>query len=165
MASTLHKVVIVQKFGIDAGHRLVDHEGKCKNVHGHRYDFHVHLHSWELDKLGRIIDFGEVKRKLGGWLEANWDHGMLLCESDLICNFYRISPQMLYIKDKDGNLFEFPNPFVGMKFFVLPCNPTAENLSSYFLTVCKELMKDSGVTVIQVDCHETPNCSARASIG
>jgi 6-pyruvoyltetrahydropterin/6-carboxytetrahydropterin synthase len=48
---------VIRRIEIDAGHRLLKHEGKCRNLHGHRYVFEVEAQSKQLDSVGRGIDF------------------------------------------------------------------------------------------------------------
>ena len=40
-----------------AGHRVMGHEGKCRNLHGHNYVVFVTAQADELDSVGRVIDF------------------------------------------------------------------------------------------------------------
>lgn len=73
---------ITRRLEIDAGHRLMNHESKCRNVHGHRYVFEVTVGAENLDGSGRVIDFGVVKQELGGWLDEHWDHGFIYQRGD-----------------------------------------------------------------------------------
>ena len=45
-----------------AGHALRGYRGKCENVHGHNYKVRVTLRGAELDSIGLLVDFVEVKR-------------------------------------------------------------------------------------------------------
>ena len=45
-----------------AGHRLLGHEGKCANLHGHNYLIQFHVTGNEIDELGRVVDFGVINR-------------------------------------------------------------------------------------------------------
>ena len=49
---------------ISCGHRVVGHEGKCKNLHGHNYRFHFSIEANTLDNVGRVIDFSIIKQVL-----------------------------------------------------------------------------------------------------
>lgn len=53
---TLHKEV-----WIDAAHFLPTHEGKCRNLHGHRWHVIVEIQSCELNCDGMVVDFGDIK--------------------------------------------------------------------------------------------------------
>jgi 6-pyruvoyltetrahydropterin/6-carboxytetrahydropterin synthase len=45
-----------------AGHALRGYRGKCENVHGHNYKVRVTLAGEQLDSIGLLYDFAEVKR-------------------------------------------------------------------------------------------------------
>ena len=47
-----------------AGHALRGYKGKCENVHGHNYRVRVTLQGPQLDNLGLLVDFTELKRAL-----------------------------------------------------------------------------------------------------
>jgi len=129
-----------------AGHRVKDHESKCSKPHGHNYRVEITATADKLDKLGRIIDFAVIKEKIGGWLDHNFDHGFL-------------------VFSEDGDLIKALSAVADSKLFLLPVNPTAENIASYLLAeICPVLLKDTGVTVIKILVHETDNCRAEAAI-
>ena len=68
------KYQVVRKHEIHCGHRVYQHESKCRNLHGHSYVFHLKCSSENLDNLGRVIDFSVIKELLCKWLDDNWDH-------------------------------------------------------------------------------------------
>ena len=45
-----------------AGHALRGYKGKCENVHGHNYKVRVTLRGRELDSVGLLYDFTELKK-------------------------------------------------------------------------------------------------------
>jgi 6-pyruvoyltetrahydropterin/6-carboxytetrahydropterin synthase len=45
-----------------AGHALRGYKGKCENVHGHNYRVRVTLAGSQLDNIGLLVDFTELKR-------------------------------------------------------------------------------------------------------
>ena len=45
-----------------AGHALRGYRGKCENVHGHNYRVRVTLEGPQLDGIGLLVDFTELKR-------------------------------------------------------------------------------------------------------
>ena len=47
-----------------SGHALRGYRGKCENVHGHNYRVRVTVEGPELDSIGLLCDFTEVKRAL-----------------------------------------------------------------------------------------------------
>lgn len=44
-----------------AGHALRGYKGKCENVHGHNYRVQVTLEGPQLDHIGLLIDFTQLK--------------------------------------------------------------------------------------------------------
>lgn len=135
-------VTITRKFGIDAGHRVLHHESKCANLHGHRYTVEVTAQASELDTLGRVIDFSVVKQLVGSWLDDHLDHGFIVHPADPIVN--------ALIDD-------------GSKVYFMPAtlgNPTAENLAIHIAEVSQKLLAPHAITVVAVRVWETPNCFA-----
>ena len=59
-----------------AGHALRNYRGKCENVHGHNYRAQVALRGAELDALGLLVDFVELKRVVHAVLDR-MDHQWL----------------------------------------------------------------------------------------
>jgi 6-pyruvoyltetrahydropterin/6-carboxytetrahydropterin synthase len=56
----MFEVIIEETFA--AGHALRNYKGKCENVHGHNYRCQVTLEGAELDNIGLLVDFVELKR-------------------------------------------------------------------------------------------------------
>lgn len=46
----------------EAAHRLPDYPGKCNRLHGHNWKVEVTVAGSELDRLGMLIDFKELKQ-------------------------------------------------------------------------------------------------------
>jgi 6-pyruvoyltetrahydropterin/6-carboxytetrahydropterin synthase len=127
-----------------AGHRVLGHENKCANVHGHNYVVEITACADALDGIGRVIDFSVLKERIGGWIEEHWDHGFIL-----------------YSEDADVVLALMQVP--GTKTYGMPANPTAENMADFLLRVVGPLvLTGTGVHVTRVVVHETENCWAEA---
>lgn len=60
----------------DAAHFIRDYDGDCSNLHGHRWDVEVCIAGKQLDQLGMLIDFKEVKQSIRKTLKL-LDHGLL----------------------------------------------------------------------------------------
>ena len=141
------KISCSRRLHFCAGHRVMNHEGKCASLHGHNYYVHLFAEAEKLDSLGRIIDFSILKEKIGGWIEENWDHTCLLNELD---------------KEVIAALRSIPRK---KEPFICPFNPTAEEIASYLLTViCPKLLDGSGVVIQKVVLYETDNCYAEARL-
>jgi 6-pyruvoyltetrahydropterin/6-carboxytetrahydropterin synthase len=70
----MFEVTIEETFA--AGHALRNYRGKCENVHGHNYRCQVTLEGAELDHIGLLVDFVELKRVVHGVLDR-MDHQWL----------------------------------------------------------------------------------------
>lgn len=140
-------VTCTRRIQFCAGHRVLNHEGKCAHPHGHNYVALFTAQAGELDSVGRVIDFSVLKEKIGSWIDRKWDHGFI---------FHKNDQQIRYI---------FEQPKTGWKYFVMQTNPTAENMAHYLLhTVCPEVLVGTGVRVIDVTLWETENCFAKATL-
>ena len=56
-----------------AGHALRGYQGKCENVHGHNYRIRVTLQGEELNSIGLLVDFVDIKRAMKE-INEYWDH-------------------------------------------------------------------------------------------
>jgi len=123
------------KIRFDAAHRLYGYEGKCKTLHGHTYTAVVEVMCAELAPPGFVIDFGDLKRVVKGWIDANWDHATILWVNDPLA---QILVDHVYCMDYE---------------------PTAEHMAALlFHIVCQEL--PGTVVVSQVSIMETPTSTA-----
>lgn len=59
-----------------AAHRIKDHPGECKNLHGHTYVVDVEVEGNTLDSTNKLVDIGILKSILRKILEA-YDHKYL----------------------------------------------------------------------------------------
>ena len=133
-------IVCTRRIEFDAGHRLINHESKCKLLHGHRYALEASFKAKELDQVGRIIDFGVIRDILGKWIDDNFDHNTIL---NLI----------------DKKLGEEITKITGQKIYYMNCNPTAENIANHLLKeICPKLFANHHVECVAIKVYETPNC-------
>ncbi len=58
MAGTF-EVMIERNFS--SAHQLRGYKGKCENLHGHNYKVEIYARGRELDNIGLLVDFGELK--------------------------------------------------------------------------------------------------------
>jgi 6-pyruvoyltetrahydropterin/6-carboxytetrahydropterin synthase len=121
----------------------MDHESKCKMLHGHRYVVEASFSAKDLDAVGRIIDFGLIREILGKWIDDNFDHTTILCE-------------------KDKNLGDYISKITGQKIYYMTENSTAENIAKHlFEDICPQLFANYPVKCVGIRVNETPNCSAQ----
>ena len=123
------------------GHRLLQYEGKCRHLHGHNGRAAITLAADRLDALGMVLDFSLLKRVVGGWIDAQFDHKMLLHRDDPVLPFLRQQ---------------------GEPVFVLDVNPTAENIARLIF----DFAAGQGFPVVEVQLWETENsCASYAAPG
>lgn len=157
-------ITIVRDFHFDAGHRVLNHESKCAHLHGHRYKAEVEVRAPELDKLGRVIDFGDLKKVIGTWIDDNWDHNFLCHQDDVVAFLWKqLRDEKLPGKEETVKaLFAGKAPYI----FPSKMNPTAENIAKELFYVCRDVLginaakHPQGVEIVSVTIHETPNCRA-----
>ncbi|HEY0386446.1 MAG TPA: 6-carboxytetrahydropterin synthase QueD [Pyrinomonadaceae bacterium] len=53
------EVMIERNFS--SAHQLRGYRGKCENLHGHNYKIEIYARGSELDNIGLLVDFGELK--------------------------------------------------------------------------------------------------------
>ena len=117
------------------GHRLLNYEGKCRNLHGHNGRAVIVMEREELDDLGMVVDFTDIKKSVRTWIDTQLDHRMILCKDD---------PVLPYLKELNEPLF------------IIDTNPTAENIAK----VIFDYTKSQGFPVREVSLWETQNAFA-----
>lgn len=137
------EISCARAFYFDAAHRVVGHEGKCRNLHGHRYRVEAHFTSQKLDHLGMVVDFGVLRERLGKWVADHWDHAVILF-------------------DKDGELGEAIASVTDQNIYYLPYNPTAENLCRYLAEkIVPTLFAELEIRCVKLILSESPETSCQ----
>lgn len=146
---------ICKEFTFHAAHRLIGHEGLCQFFHGHSYRVAIHVRNRErvgmppdgsLDSVGRLCDFGDIKRIVGHFIADKWDHATIISDRD---------PLML---DRDVLARHFP------RHYILPINPTAEIMSLHLLDWCQDRLQSVPFEVWRVEIWETDTAKAVATL-
>lgn len=139
-------LTIMRRIKFCAGHRLYGHGGKCEHFHGHNYVADFFVQGDEQDSVGRVIDFSDLKKRVKGWIDEHWDHSFLIHQDD----------------DNARKALEMVKP---CRFFVMPYNPTAENMAKYLLEEMAPIaLADSGARATQVRIWETEEAFAEAAL-
>ena len=55
----MFEVMIERNFS--SAHQLRGYQGKCENLHGHNYRIEIFARGRELNNIGLLVDFGELK--------------------------------------------------------------------------------------------------------
>ena len=56
---SFYEVMIERNFS--SAHQLRGYKGKCENLHGHNYRVEIYARGEELNNIGLLIDFGDLK--------------------------------------------------------------------------------------------------------
>ena len=134
---------ISQAFHFDAGHRVLGHSGKCAHLHGHRYTAMLEVGSTKLTSLGMVIDFGELKEKVGRWINDHWDHNMILHKDDPLAKIWESADERSYRTAMFG----------GKKPYIMPesaAHPTAENMAKELLVRSAAILCGTGLHISKV---------------
>lgn len=129
---------ITKHFEFCYAHRLYGYPGKCGNVHGHTARVEVHCQVEKLPATGMAIDFRELSNKIGGFIEENLDHRLILAKND---------PIVAILKE------------IKEEVKVLESPPSAENLAELIYKAAKE----AGLPVTKVSFWESPTSVASYS--
>ena len=102
----------------DSAHFLKGYEGKCSNIHGHRWRVEATVAAEEVaeegQERGMVVDFKVLKEALSA-LTEEFDHSLI------------IEAGSLKEETKKALLGE------EFRLLELPFRPTAENLARYFM--------------------------------
>ncbi len=134
--------IIKNEIQFDTAHFLSGYDGKCANIHGHRYRLIIKIASPELQKEGHargmVQDFSHIKPILRE-VEAYFDHKLLVEDND--------EGRMVA-----KTLQTLPNQFEVVFF---PHRPTAEEMSRFIY----HMLRQKGLPVTEVELFETPTNS------
>jgi 6-pyruvoyltetrahydropterin/6-carboxytetrahydropterin synthase len=133
---------IGKEFRWEMGHRLPEHFGNCKNIHGHSYKMIVEIEG-EVNSDGMVIDYYELK-KIVDPIVQNMDHAFLV-----------------YKEDKE--IIEFLQK-MNSKMVIVDFQSTVENICEYFLKEITKTKFPGNVNKIVVRIYETEDDYAEKSI-
>ena len=67
------------------GHRLMNHPGKCRNIHGHSAKAAITLCVSQLNEQAMVCDFADIQRAAAEFIDEMLDHNFLLHRDDPLC--------------------------------------------------------------------------------
>lgn len=133
---------IAKEFSWEMGHRLPEHFGKCKNVHGHSYKMIIELDG-ALNENSMVMDYYDLKKIVNPVVE-NLDHAFMV---------YREDSEMISFLEK-----------LNSKKVVVDFQSTVENICIYILSELRKFKFPSNIKSIKVRIHETPDDYAEESV-
>ena len=170
-----------KQIGIDAAHRLPNHESKCRNLHGHRYEIEavceltVSEEDQHFNHSGMIIDFSFLKEEMLLAIDSVCDHGLILTVEDeamlfILCPddtpFDQWQDTIASEVSTEGYFFTNHNRLAS-KLYVMAHQPTAENLARHwFFRLQKRVDERSRglAKLVKVGVWETPTSYAQYEV-
>lgn len=144
----MSKNTILYTHEIASAHRLQGHPGKCAHLHGHNYIITFELED-RLNKDDMVMDFGHVKRILGGYLDEHYDHATLLQFKDPLYDAIKLADEET-------------------KFILFYERPTAEMIATQILQDCNMVLRkhnkdnQASYNIVKVIVQESTGQSAVA---
>ena len=126
---------VTREIHFSYGHRLLNYQGKCANLHGHNGRVQIEISSQMLDAQGMVVDFYQIRQMIGAWIDEAIDHKMILWDKD----------PLVPLLQKAG---EFP--------VLMKENPTAEAMARWIF----EEARNRRLPVSKVTLWETDHCCA-----
>jgi 6-pyruvoyltetrahydropterin/6-carboxytetrahydropterin synthase len=117
------------------GHRLMNHPGKCRNLHGHSVKAAISIRQENLNEQAMVCDFSEIKASVKSYIDDHLDHNFLLHKDDPIVPALKANNE---------------------RFLLLDEHPTAEVLSKMIFNH----LKQQGFNIDQVVLWETDSANA-----
>ena len=117
------------------GHRLMNHGGKCRHLHGHSVKASITIEAPTLNNDGMVCDFAEIRDAAETYINNELDHNLLLHKDDPLIPALEAG---------------------GERFRALTEHPTAEVLAKEIY----EAVKKSNLSVREVTLWETASSYA-----
>jgi 6-pyruvoyltetrahydropterin/6-carboxytetrahydropterin synthase len=125
-------ITICKRFHFDAAHYLENHDGKCKDLHGHRFSLEIEITGEKLlcgSSKGMIMDFEDLKKIIQRKLLSKIDHTCL--------NYFEGASDS-YCADMGRT-------------------PTAENIVEWIVSVLRKPLSLRNVDLLRVRLYENPD--------
>jgi 6-pyruvoyltetrahydropterin/6-carboxytetrahydropterin synthase len=117
------------------GHRLMNHGGKCRHLHGHSVKAAISVKQLQLNEQSMVCDFSDLRDSVEKFINETLDHNFLLHQNDPLIPLLTAQNE---------------------RFLALEEHPTAEVLSKLIF----QYLQQQGFPVDQVVLWETASASA-----
>ena len=124
---------VAKEFKWEMGHRLPEHFGNCKNIHGHSYKMIAEFEG-RLNENDMIIDFYDIDRIIKPLVEK-LDHAFMVTKNDT-------------------EVIEFLDRLKSKKL-VVDFNSTVENICKFVLDEVKKAELSQNISSVSVRIYET----------
>ena len=108
-------ITVTKTIRFDAAHILTNHQGLCKNLHGHTYRVDVSVAQGSGDTRDMVIDFKDLKRIASEVVCERFDHAFIYNTESAG------EREIAAVVEKNG-----------MRTVAIPFRSTAENLAKLF---------------------------------
>ena len=136
-------ITVTKTVKFDAAHVLTNHQGLCKNLHGHTYRVDVSVTQPAVDDRDLVIDFKDLKGIANEVICDRFDHAF-------IYNTVSVGEcEIAAVVEKNG-----------MRTVAIPFRSTAENLAKMFFSELKARIP--GLAAVKV--WETADSSAEYKV-
>ena len=124
-------ITVTKTVKFDAAHVLTNHQGLCKNLHGHTYRVDISVTQAEDDASDMVIDFKDLKKIATEIICDRFDHAF-------VYNTQSVGEkEIAAVVEKHG-----------MRTVALPFRSTAENMAKMFFEELKARI--AGVSSVKV---------------
>ena len=124
-------ITVTKTIRFDAAHILTNHQGLCKNLHGHTYRVDVSVTQDDGDTRDMVIDFKDLKRIASEVVCERFDHAFIYNTESAG------EREIAAVVEKNG-----------MRTVAIPFRSTAENLARMFFGELKALIP--GLSAVKV---------------
>ena len=144
--------IVTKQIRIDCGHRVPNHDSKCKNIHGHNYLIELGVYGEVITTQGTpdegmVIDFSDLKKVLMEEIDERFDHN-----------------SVFYEKDQMRSHLESLNSYQTKRIQFVPFIPTAENLAKYWFELMEPKLVARNIKIHHVTVWETLSSTATYQI-
>ena len=133
---------VAKEFHWEMGHRLPEHFGLCKNIHGHSYKMIIELEG-DLNKQRMVVDFYDLEKIVNPLVEK-LDHAFM-------------------VKKDDRPTLEFLEK-INSKKVVVDFNSTVENICKYISGEIISAKLPDTISSVMVRVYETPDAYAEVKV-
>ena len=124
-------ITVTKTVRFDAAHVLTNHQGLCKNLHGHTYRVDVSVAQAEDDERDMVIDFKDLKTIANEVICDRFDHAFIYNTESAG------EKEIAAVVEKNG-----------MRTVAIPFRSTAENLAKMFYNELKSRVP--GLSAVKV---------------
>jgi 6-pyruvoyltetrahydropterin/6-carboxytetrahydropterin synthase len=150
---------VTVRHNFETAHRLPHLGGKCQSLHGHSWWAEVTVGYGELymphdqGPSGVVMDFGDLKLALRGWIDHYLDHGTMLGVEDPLEGLLQEHACKVFVFDPERELTS------GLHW------PTVENVAKLLRRVTKNFLAahPAGLRVMRVQVTETATNAAEVT--